>query len=43
MIRSHIDFRNGPGKEFVDISERLNLESTLCTVKIPEATHSMTR
>ena len=43
IIRSRIDFCNVPVKDFVNISERLNLESTLCTVKIPEATHSMTR
>ena len=43
MIRYRIDFRNGPGKDFVNIPERLNLGSILCTVKIAEATHSMTR
>ena len=41
MIRYRIDFRNGPGKDFVNTSERLNLESTLCTVQIPEATYSL--
>ena len=38
MIRSRIDFCNGPVKDFVNISERLNLESTLCTFNIAEAT-----
>ena len=43
MIRYRIEFRNGPGKDFVNISESLNLDLTLCTVNIAEATHSLTR
>ena len=41
MIRYRLEFCYGPGKEFVNISESLNLESTFCIVKIAEETHSM--
>ena len=30
-------------KDFLNTSEKLNLESTLCTVIIAEATHSLTQ
>ena len=43
MIHSRIEFCYGPGKDFVNISERLNLKSTLCEVKIAEATNSLTQ
>ena len=43
MISYRNEFFHDPGKEFVNISERLNMESTLYIVNISEATHSMTQ
>ena len=43
IIRSCIDFLNGSVKDLVNILKRLNLDSTLYTVKIAEATHFLTQ